>query len=150
MSVKYTHYLLLGLRFEEEKLWKTDKVRGCQHKIKGKDKFCSICGKKTWVNKEVPIEGYNENDEDLEKYGCESLCGFKIMFGGYENSLRYIGLVLINSIDYDSYDKKMEDSVFESLSKLKATLKEKIKEKTEPLGLWHEESFGFWMIEYVC
>ena len=148
MTVDVTNYLLIGVEIDKEKLWEKKQIRVCKHKIENKihGKFCPECGKLLWEDKNEYIKEYKDNDKTLgEKFGCESLCGHKIFYTT-DNRRVFVGVELIKLVDKNDDaviipDKMFKDSFIQEK-------KQQIKKELEPLGMWNEKKFGFWMISY--
>ena len=132
MGVSYWSYLIVGCKVDKEK-FKINKIeRSCNCDIdKRFIKFCSKCGKEAVDESYDVIDGYKEDESFLE-------------------------LPLVHNTDHKDcwiaiYKEEIDDrknSVKIESSKTIEELKIELKSKIEPFGLWDEDSFGVWCIQY--
>ena len=130
MGVSYWSYLIVGCKVDKEK-FKINKIEeSCYCDVRGKQfmEYCSKCGKKVVEEDYDVIDGYEEDESFLE-------------------------LPLVHNTDYKDcwiaiYKEEFEDCVKMELPKTIEELKIELKSKIEPFGLWNEDSFGVWCIQY--
>ena len=133
MGVDYSSYVVIGCKVDEKKFRINKKVRGCDCKVDNIEnmKFCSNCSKKVWEEDYDFIEGYEED---------ESFLGIPLVY----NTDHRECWVPIYSGEADDRIDNIKLNLPKSIEELKAELKTKL----EPSGLWDEDSFGIWCIQY--
>lgn len=135
MGADYYSYLIVGCSVDEDKFKIPTKVRACKCDVdKIEDmKFCPKCGEEVWTEDYDLIEGYEED---------ESFLGLDLVYNtDNENCWIAIRKKEIGGYHKDDCDKLDRNDDIEQL-------KEELKAKLEPHGLWDEESFGIWIIQY--
>lgn len=134
MGYDATAYAIVGLRLRSQQLTTQQRVRGCAHKLANeKVKFCPECGDPVWVTKRTPIAGYDDGEPTLASY--------RVVDSGPNSEYVYVAGVLLEGAsgqDGGSVGFISEINFEEVKAKMKAVI--------EPLGLWDEESFGFWAV----
>lgn len=130
MSVDYNAYAVLGVMIPKEKLFRISTVPHEEHPIPEGAEFCPKCGKRVSVTEKTPIyeEGSRQNN------WTDLLGSFPIVWGTDQEEA-YVGEWTRNG------RKPIVPSSFE-------TIKAKLREVLEPLGLWDEETFGLYAVLY--
>jgi hypothetical protein len=106
---------VLGVQIDEKALCVKKRLGSCAHKFPKGSKFCPECGKKTMIDVEVAVKGYDEENETLGGFGIVDgnlVAGWCISEGHWSH--------------------------VPDIERIKADMKRKL----EPLGFWDEERFG--------
>lgn len=143
MSVSYSSYAVIGVKIDPKKLVITEKVRNCSCEVKNieKKKFCSSCGKKVFVEEDTYIPQYDDDAHKKDFPFYYSLCGFPLIYNT-DNIDAFVAFICCECDDYN-------DNPFSDLSNINIEeVKTKMREKLEPMGLWNEENFGLWAVQY--
>ena len=136
MGVDYDSYVVIGCEVDSSKLYSVQKVRNCNCEIDDADtaNFCSNCGRAVWGEENLPIEGFDEDNYKFMDYQVVTVT---------DNERFWIAIRSARASDYTDEAVKLEtpDDI--------SGLREELKSKLGPLGLWDEKKFGIWVIQYV-
>lgn len=136
-----TFFSIIGLEINSYKLFVTKKVRSCECRIDGieKFKFCPNCGKKPLEDYDEPISQIEENYSDKNALFGETLLGYPLVYTANGNRA-FVAISVVCLDQGDAAKIELKDNIFE--------LKEKLKKDMGTLGFWNEKKFGFWIIQY--
>ncbi len=148
MGVSVSVYGILGVRIpDRDRLYSSRRTRGCSHALPyyGAGKFCPTCGKPVWEGEDVPVDGYDDGRET----GSEpTLGGLDVLSTSSENQSRE---AFVCSLQLQLGDP-MYGGWVSGLAADRAELADvagaakELRELLEPLGLWDEKEFGFWVV----
>jgi len=136
MGVSYSAYTVVGIRVKEHQLYKEKRIRECKHPFVEDARFCPVCGKSMFSVEYESIAGYDE--------GSVEFLGFDV-YGGTLNEDDSIGtdiFIGVGCLVDDEYEPKKFDLLNEE------EVRNELKKKLEPLGLWNEKDFGIWTVLY--
>lgn len=136
----FTAMALIGVRVDrrdfEERLYQRANVKAFQHDYGQDMKFDPQTGKPLWKESQEPVDGWNEEDEQL--------FGYPVVDDGSEGKYKYICLYATGKKTDDNggpYDQ-MQDVVLANLS----VARNKMRKELEKLGLWSDKQFGLWAV----
>jgi hypothetical protein len=135
MSVDIEAKSILGVKVDENFLYRTIKVRSCECNIDGNPKFCPECGKIFTRKIEKYVNGYDgDKFMRLEVVLCHDC----------KNDRNYYILTVPDGMVRIGEDKNFDslDISPENIEKVRS----KIKFVLEPLGKWDEKEFKLWLI----
>ena len=135
---------LIGVRLKPEviasKLYTEKKVPGCKHVTRHITEFCPTCGKVAYETVQEPIEEYDENVDD----GEPKLCGYRLLSRSSEDydDPVFIAHWCSRLLDVDEVAFKEMESV--DMVYIKDTMRKRLK----PLGLFDDKAFGLHIFTY--
>jgi hypothetical protein len=125
-------FVLIGIPIDPETIMRKKRARGCQcaADIREKANFCPECGKRAWVEQDVPVGDLTVNLEDA----CvgDGLIGDVKVYGQCGAYYAYV-----------AQSHGSGEEAFMPLGNFEEA-KAKLKAKIEPLGLWDEKKFGIY------
>lgn len=124
MSVDYYSYAVLGVELPVDKLYRTVVREHKEHKVTPGMKYCPVCGEQAFVEVKEALF-----DEDEQRVG-----GLDLIWSTDEEQA-FVGLVAVEREICFKVD---------SLDGIKAWLREEL----EPFGLWDEDKFGLYAVQY--
>lgn len=133
MSVDIVNYIIVGVKISDDDLHILTTERCCKHPLpKDKSaKFCSQCGKPTFIKKRKERPEYDWQKEKLSGLDC-------VVDRLAINA--YVGIIVAKTCaNYDQEPKRF------SIPDIEFT-KEKIQKALEPLGLWKPNQYGYWLV----
>lgn len=137
MGADYYSYLIVGCEIDEKKLKIPKKVRNCRCKVNNieSSEYCSKCGRPAWDEDYDLLDGVNEDEDKFFEFDIvhntdDKNCWLAI-------SMKEVG---DSEGVFDAVKLETPDNIGE--------LRKKMKAKLGPLGLWDEEKFGVWAIQY--
>ena len=151
MGVSVSVYGVLGVRIpDRNRLYQSRQTRGCSHPLPyyscGDSRFCPTCGKPIWLGEDVPVTGY---DDGRETGKDESLGGFAVLSTSssmHESREAFVCFKVVTVSDpmYGGWASSLVAgppnwSVIDDAN-------EALQDLLEPLGLWDEKEFGFWVV----
>lgn len=137
MGVDYYATALIGCEVPRDVFFRTVKKRGCRSELVEGAQFCPSCGKPTWIEEEMGPWEVLEDDHKLGLH-LKGKAGEIVRFAFTTDEKRgFAGLYRIGAGD-DAGRLPWPDRC----------VKEATREALEPLGLWDEESFGLWAVQY--
>jgi hypothetical protein len=129
MSVNWDATLIIGCKIDDP--YVTVKERGCHHQ-ETEGKFCSECGKPTWIEHKS-LSPILEQFDNI--YGKEGSITFIRTCGGN----RYYCGIYIGRVNYDNMDRKIDMSKFRD--KDTSVFFYRILK-----NLYKPENFGVWLV----
>lgn len=87
MSCSYTAYTIIGVPVDPSKLYTEQRVKAFEHDHPEDWEVDPKSGKKLWKTEHIPVEGYDEDDED---YG--RVAGYEIVKVGMDDEEWFIAL----------------------------------------------------------
>jgi len=137
MGVSIHSHAVIGVKLPKPPFIK-GQAPGCEHNVEEDTAFCPHCGKPAWEECEVPMRGYEPDDEKL--------CGFDVVLGeNNDGPTYYVGIVTASN-PYGEFDGYSAININWSLPGIRDTLRKALR----PLGLWKDENFGLWTILVYC
>jgi hypothetical protein len=130
MGADYYAYAVIGCEVTG-KLYKPAVEPGCLHKNPPTQAFCGTCGKKTVKHTEIPIDGFDPDDNLLVFNGR----ALKVVHTT-DDERAFAGLTT-TAIDHRDSATRIDLDTF---------AREMVQEVLEPLGLWDPTSFGIWSV----
>lgn len=122
--------MIIGVRYNrgelDTSLYIRNRERNCDHDVKGSTRYCPECGKHVFRDTSQPVEGYDQDNETvfgLKRVYCDHTDWEFIAY-----HVVRMGSGLIESID--------------SRAVPLPEIRETVRKKLEPLGLFHENDFG--------
>ena len=152
MSVVYKSYAVIGIEIDLNKCFKMGTERNCKCVVAGIEnmKFCPTCGLKAHHMVQNPISEYDDDVRTEHGGGPfeKTLCGYPILFNSYDEEEGCGGKGVALVALYWASDNKQHNSVMAKLSLNLEEIKEEMKNKLDPLGMWDEKKFGLWSLLY--
>jgi hypothetical protein len=133
MGASFYAQTVIGMRVKNDQLYKERERQGCRCYFRGHGGFCSSCGAAMTVGEDVPVEGYDPTSEKL--------LTFDVVKHSYSDDA-FITSVCVEVRTEGTEGKMIVPPPWN-------WIKQNMKEKLEPLGLWDEGSFGLWCIGHI-
>jgi hypothetical protein len=117
MSVNFTARLVYGLFVNKSDFKVIKKVRGCKHDIDEKDKYCSKCGSRAYVEKEYSLLDNGILDKSKLRFFRQS---------NYDEDDTVLFGFLLGEID--TCDSQLSEPVNDGTIEMKTEIEEFLKE----------------------
>jgi hypothetical protein len=144
MGVSFSAHAGLGVLIKGSQLYTTARVRGCEHPDSG-GRFCPQCAAAVWVEVRSPIPGYEPEGTKANGW-VPNLCGLRVVTGTDD------GAALICCDYVTAHGEPFGDHRSEAMLVPAWTweqAKADVRRVLEPLGLWDESKFGYWVLADV-
>lgn len=150
MGADYSAYAVIGCQVELDNIpVKKERVKAFKHDYPddGEIKFDPKTGKALWKTVEYPefafdYDKYDHPDDNGGKTKIVKLGTLK-MYHGTDGEPTVLGV----GTGENTYSNGGEDCDFMPLPDMES-IKKKVKEVLEPIGMWNEETFGLYSILY--
>ena len=142
MGVGYTAYVFVGMKLDENKLYRTKRARGCGH-LETIGRFCGTCGKPMWkeLRSFLPtVDCPYADTVECSLSEIRSVAGLKLVLGtsygnGEYESVFVAGAEVMRVVDNDKLPVL-------DLAEVRGNMRRVL----EPVGLWDDDAFGVWCV----
>lgn len=137
MSVNYSAKAVIGVRINPDKLYAKKKFKAFDHNFSELQNFCSQTGRRLWIEKEFPIDGYDAIRNKL--------FGFPVVYGT-DGSEAFICVAAAT----DTHSNGGNNSFMTSIDINLEWQKQKLKNVLLHLEMWDDAEFGLWAVLRCC